>query len=82
MFIIFGIFFGVSMYGLTMLESGLDLKDLAPKGSYLNEFDATQLKYFNEYDFPVDVFFPDFKDWWNPKVQQSLRDLQSVMESE
>lgn len=76
----FAIFMAVSLYGCFNLETGLELKDLAPTGSYLNDFDKMQSQYFGEYDFPVDIFFPDYVEWWNPAAHEALRRLQNKME--
>lgn len=78
-FLLFGSFLTVALYGCTKLSSGLDLKDLAPKGSYLNRYDELVEKHFDHYDFPVDAFFPEFQSWWHPEVQQSLRRMEVKM---
>lgn len=65
----------VSIYGCFNLEAGLELKELATPGSYLNIFDTKQAEYFGGYDFPVDIFFPNTTNWWETGSHETLRTL-------
>lgn len=75
----FTIILAAGMYGCSQIDSGLDLTDLAPTGSYLNKFDVVSSTFFADYDFPVDVFFPVFERWWDPEVQKRMRNLERIM---
>ncbi|PHJ24988.1 patched family protein [Cystoisospora suis] len=52
---------GVSIYGFTKLEMGLELSELAPSNSYMRQFDRDFSRYFNKFDQPTDIFFVDRK---------------------
>ncbi|EAK88611.1 patched family protein with 12 transmembrane domain [Cryptosporidium parvum Iowa II] len=73
-------FLGVSIYGFTKMESGLDLRDLSPPSSYLQAFDQDFTKYFNKYDVPTDVYFPEKLEWWKRAVQDRIFDFVERLE--
>lgn len=73
-------FLGVSIYGFTKMESGLDLRDLSPPSSYLQAFDQDFTKYFSEYDVPTDVYFPERLEWWKRAVQDRIFDFVERLE--
>ncbi|OII75892.1 patched family protein [Cryptosporidium andersoni] len=73
-------FLSVSIYGFTKMESGLDLRDLAPKTSYLQGFDRDFIQYFGEYDVPTDVYFPETLEWWKREVQERIFDFVLTLE--
>jgi hypothetical protein len=57
----FLLFTGLSLYGISLVEDGLDVSDIAPKESYLSKFLAARFTYFNNYDvFAItgDVDYP------------------------
>ncbi|KAH8583047.1 patched family [Cryptosporidium sp. chipmunk genotype I] len=73
-------FLGVSIYGFTKMESGLDLRDLSPPSSYLQAFDQDFTRYFSEYDLPTDVYFPEKLEWWRRAVQDRIFDFVERLE--
>ncbi|KAF7457132.1 Patched family protein [Cryptosporidium felis] len=73
-------FLGISIYGFTKMESGLDLRDLSPPSSYLQGFDQDFNKYFNKYDVPTDIYFPEKLEWWRRPVQDRIFDFVERME--
>ncbi|OII71432.1 uncharacterized protein cubi_00810 [Cryptosporidium ubiquitum] len=73
-------FLGISIYGFTKMESGLDLRDLSPPSSYLQTFDQDFTKYFSKYDLPTDVYFPEKLEWWRRAVQDRIFDFVERLE--
>lgn len=73
--LIFTGIFALAVRGITLVESGLELKDLSPDQSYLRVYDALYSMYFGNYDIPVYVFFPEPTPWWDPRVIRTLRVL-------
>ncbi|KAJ1604462.1 putative patched-like protein [Cryptosporidium canis] len=73
-------FLGISIYGFTKMESGLDLRDLSPPSSYLQAFDQDFTKYFSEYDVPTDMYFPERLEWWRRPVQDRIFDFVERLE--
>ncbi|KAH8741467.1 F55F81 [Cryptosporidium ryanae] len=73
-------FLGVSIYGFTKMESGLDFKDLPPPSSYLKSFDNDFSRYFNKYDVPTDIYFPEKLEWWKLSIQDRIFDFVERLE--
>lgn len=64
----------VSSVGFARLDSGLDLRDLAPSRSHLRAFDADIERYFGVYDAPTDIGFMDASTaWWSPQFVAALQ---------
>ncbi|KAK6590898.1 F55F8.1 [Cryptosporidium xiaoi] len=73
-------FLSVSIYGFTKMESGLDFKDLPPPSSYLKSFDSDFSTYFNKYDVPTDIYFPERLEWWKLNIQDRIFDFVERLE--
>lgn len=75
--------FAMALRGISHIESGLELKDLSPDHSYLKIYDGLYAKFFNEFDIPVYVFFPDSSTpWWDPRAIRTLRVLDAKLKAQ
>ncbi|EZG81693.1 patched family protein [Gregarina niphandrodes] len=71
---------GVSFYGLTQLQQGLEMEDLSPDNSYLKQFDHMVNEYLSEVDLPVEMFYVgDDIPWHESRVIETLRRFVNVV---
>lgn len=83
-FITVGLFlslFGFTLFYLKNLQSGLEVRDITPYGSYLRSFYDMREKHFTAYGDECVVFFPDAQDWWSPEVQRSIVEMTQAVRS-
>lgn len=74
-------YIATAIYGCVHIEEGLELQNLAEKGSMTNQFFEYHAKYYTQYGPPVSVMINDKLDYWDPEVQRNIQNLVSSFEA-
>eukprot|EP01067_Filipodium_phascolosomae_P005216 Filipodium_phascolosomae@DN3307_c0_g1_i1.p1 len=76
--LVFAVYLGVSVYGFLQLPQGLELRQLAPDNSYLQDFEDDLAQCFSKYGPATHVLFPDAEGivkWQSPEIQHQVQEL-------
>eukprot|EP01130_Rhizamoeba_saxonica_P004742 TRINITY_DN1923_c0_g1_i2.p1 TRINITY_DN1923_c0_g1~~TRINITY_DN1923_c0_g1_i2.p1 ORF type:complete len:792 (+),score=159.82 TRINITY_DN1923_c0_g1_i2:598-2973(+) len=70
--------FGISCYGITHVEIGLDLSQAVPKDSYLEPFLQRREEYHDNLGAPIYVILPGDLEYGDLAVQNQIYELQDM----
>ncbi|XP_012282501.1 patched domain-containing protein 3 [Orussus abietinus] len=79
--LIFGLYLGGALYGLTTLQEGLDRRKLSKEDSYSITFYDREDFYFREFPYRIQVVVSGEYDYSDPVVQQRMENLTRTLEA-
>ncbi|XP_071943753.1 patched domain-containing protein 3-like [Antedon mediterranea] len=66
------VYLAFSIFGVTQIEEGLELRNIASDQSYVVPFYDYETQYFKNYGPAVAVIFDDEYEYWKPSTQNEL----------
>ncbi|XP_033108331.1 patched domain-containing protein 3-like [Anneissia japonica] len=73
--VVYIVYLGISILGVTRLQEGLELRNIASDKSYVVPFYDYETQFFKRYGPAVAVVFNDEHEYWKPAVQEELDDI-------
>ncbi|XP_012253050.2 patched domain-containing protein 3 [Athalia rosae] len=79
--VIFGLYLGGALYGLTTLKEGLDRRKLSKEDSYSVAFYDKEDFYFREFPYRIQVIISGEQNYSDPIIQQQIENLTRSLEA-
>ncbi|XP_028606068.2 patched domain-containing protein 3-like [Podarcis muralis] len=79
--VLYLIYLGISIFGCTQVQEGIDLRNLASDNSYVIQYYEWEKEYFSEYGPRVMVVVTESKAYWDSSVRADVENCMNALES-
>ncbi|XP_034984647.2 patched domain-containing protein 3-like [Zootoca vivipara] len=78
--VLYLMYLGISIFGCTQIQEGIDLRNLASDNSYVIQYYEWEKEYFSEYGPRVMVVVTESKAYWDSSVRADIENCMNALE--